>query len=582
MEAVVRGFGGIAQLDFCFHLGYTSPSRWFDGVRVKERMDVKQMATTAQKLVQIHIVRLPKNRKGLQRIARLLQAAEGSTSTRPIPLRHPRHHLTLVMHKTFLLRHPQRLREDISALRRFIRVKHSSQNGRRPGQGSAPPNPVYERIQARRMDDDAQSPEASARKVAVGDSTAAGLVIVFPDCPTFERATRVSGLDVSFTSRRLQAISVDFGGGDRRRLAEKVAAYAKTYDGVVLGDYVQRPLSEFPRAALPFDEDYGRAAPEGERHTLGEMMAMIRAETFRHRVDAAYRSNGDADVLLAIVDSGVEGSRSEIDKARRSPGYTAGEGGLDPWEDQDGHGTMVATIAAGGTPEFSGVLPQVKIHPCRTPDFRSVKLADLLEHLAELAREGKRVVANCSWGISTGSPPPDDPSSIIDASLDSACQAGVAVCFSAGNYNELLGEQGRVAECDGRNTIWTYKSRPDVLVVATCDEDKKIWDYSSRGPGQRYNGLNGTVPAKPDITAPTPRDGRIPMGKTVRIGRRGWGTSGASPQAAALCAGLWMIRPDLTAQAIFDVIRRTAVDIGVEHACQGSGLIDCDAASGAI
>jgi serine protease AprX len=57
-----------------------------------------------------------------------------------------------------------------------------------------------------------------------------------------------------------------------------------------------------------------------------------------------------------------------------------------------------------------------------------------------------------------------------------------------------------------------------------------MWYYpAAGGPALRRSGTNG----KPDVTAPTPRNGKVVYGGDLKVLPDGWGTSGACPQAAA-------------------------------------------------
>jgi subtilisin family serine protease len=86
---------------------------------------------------------------------------------------------------------------------------------------------------------------------------------------------------------------------------------------------------------------------------------------------------------------------------------------------------------------------------------------------------------------------------------------------------------------------------------------------------------------KPDVTAPTPPNGRVVYGDEVRSLPNGWGTSGACPQVAGLAALLRGKRA-ATVQEVRDAVRGTAVPLGHGPDCEGEGLIDCAAAIAAI
>ena len=291
------------------------------------------------------------------------------------------------------------------------------------------------------------------------------------------------------------------------------------------------------------------------------------------RADRAWSLSRGSDTVIAIVDTGIAGTRPEFPDTKRAGGWAVE--GADPWTDWQGHGSMCACIAAGTTSSggaFDGVAPDAKLVSCRT-HFYDSELTSIYDFLTDMKNAGHTVVASNSFGLKTGQPPESDQDSDFLPALDAAILAGVHVFFSAGNNHGLSG--GRPERCDP-NSIWLHKSRADVMAVSTCDMDERMWYYSSRGPGQWYSqpGMN----PKPDVTAPTPKNGQVVYGEDIRSLADGWGTSGACPQVAGLAALMLSANPNLTRQQVFDTIRGTARHIGHEETCQGAGLIDCDAA----
>ena len=130
-------------------------------------------------------------------------------------------------------------------------------------------------------------------------------------------------------------------------------------------------------------------------------------------------------------------------------------------------------------------------------------------------------------------------------------------------------------DCDP-NSIWLHKSYAHLMTVGTCDLDENMWYYSSRGPGQFFG--EPDTNRKPDVIAPTPRDGLVVYGDELRTLEDGWGTSGACPQVAGLAALLLSVNGNLSPETIREIIRSSARDIGLSPHCQGDGIIDCYAA----
>lgn len=287
--------------------------------------------------------------------------------------------------------------------------------------------------------------------------------------------------------------------------------------------------------------------------------------------EAWNRFNRGEGAVVAVIDSGVCGEFFPEEK--RAGGLdTTGEG--DPWSDGLGHGSMVATIAAGdqdvGNP-FNGIAPKAKIFSAKIFDrdglTKTSRILEAVQAVIDFTRESQiPVVVNNSWGnpaCSEGRLPSCGGYSVGNG-LRVLTREGSPVTFAAGNEAERCEAQ----EC-GENTIWLQNSIDEVLSVATLDEDLEVRSYSSRGPGQC-----ATINRKPDIAAPT--YGSAVWDCETRNFSRGWGTSGASPVIAGILALMMTERPGLSVQQYHDAIRRSS---GQDwNACTGHGLVNTSAA----
>lgn len=304
--------------------------------------------------------------------------------------------------------------------------------------------------------------------------------------------------------------------------------------------------------------------------SLDDVRRIIRAEE-------AWVSSRGQGVTIAVVDTGINGNRPEFPTARRI-GHWEPQGDT-PWTDWNGHGTMCACIAAGstaGSGVFNGIAPDAGLIACKT-HFYATELTAIYDYLTALANQGAKIIATNSYGIRTGTPPsPPSDTDFLDA-LQDAITAGVHIFFSAGNYHDLAG--GQPDQCNP-TSIWLHKCREAVMSVATCKLDNTMWYYSSRGPGQHF-GDAGTN-RKPDVTAPTPQNGRIIFGDDVRALPDGWGTSGACPQVAGLAALLLAKNACLKRAELFNTIRGQATALGHSPECEGAGMIDCKKAIDAV
>jgi serine protease AprX len=364
---------------------------------------------------------------------------------------------------------------------------------------------------------------------------------------------------------QLLGLTQDPGADVERELEDQLARYVRDYGAEVVED-VRYDLEDANDA---YSIPVGPELPGSQ--SLDDVLDLI------HARDAWTTSRGEG-VVIAIVDTGVNGNRPEFPAAKRLGGW-APEGG-DPWVDEVGHGTMCACIAAGTRAEggvFDGVAPDAGLVSCRTRFFDS-EIVTIYDFLIDFVAEHQDIalVASNSFGRQTGTPPPPPPDTDLADALTDAVAAGIVICFSAGNYHDLAG--GAPGACSP-TSIWLHKGRADLLTVATSRPDGSMWFYSSRGPGQ-FDGDPGMAP-KPDVTAPTPPDGRVVYGDQVQSLPNGWGTSGACPQVAGLAALLLGTNPG-TPEEVRDAIRTTAVSLGHDATCQGEGLIDCQAAIAAF
>jgi chitosanase len=368
----------------------------------------------------------------------------------------------------------------------------------------------------------------------------------------------VAGMDAGRIDWKRDMMVVDGSGEDPDTFAERTARMAQEYGAEVIPD-VQYEIDDLfaPGPESDFDP------------TLDDVVRMVRA-------DRVWGRSRGAGVTIAVIDTGVEGSRPEFrNKVGWHRGLTA-HSNTSAWEDTNGHGTMCAAVAAGqggmGTAR-EGIAPEARILPCRTTTFYDSDIVRFYDALIQRAQDGEIVVATNSFGLKTASEPPLIDRDLIDV-LMKADEAGVHIFFSAGNNHELTGAAHHAC---APNTIWLHKSYDCLLTVGTCDLGQNIWSYSSRGPGQFFG--EARTKSMPDVMAPTPRNGRVAFGENDRTLTTGWGTSGACPQAAGLAALMLSLDPGLRPAELRDLIRDTARNIpGLGSTCQGNGVIDCEAA----
>lgn len=256
--------------------------------------------------------------------------------------------------------------------------------------------------------------------------------------------------------------------------------------------------------------------------------------TVLQTADAWTSTIGSPDVIVAVVDSGVDVNHPDLVGRLSLPGHNSV--GASPLADatgpftdisSTGHGTRCAGIIAeqnnnaiGG----SGVAPGVLVMPvrCTNNASGSALLSDILNGAEWASRNGAQVINISYNGVSS-------PSVGLRGTILKSF--GSLLVYAAGNSNAELS-----ASAD-----W-----PDVIIVSGIDR-----------ADQRYSQSNFGSPI--DIAAPG-----VNILTTMTLNRyaTSTGTSFASPQVAAVAALLWSVAPAVSPDDIASVLTTGAIDIG--------------------
>lgn len=261
---------------------------------------------------------------------------------------------------------------------------------------------------------------------------------------------------------------------------------------------------------------------------------------------------------IAIVDSGIDATRPDL-AGRVKEQVTIGTTGVNSAGDGRGHGTFVASIAAGAGSQHSGVAPTAPLVSvdvvndaglCMTADV--IAAADYI--LANKDRLGIRV-ANFSLHAT-------NPSTFIYDPLNKAVQrlwfGGVVVVAASGNYGHL-----------GRGVPHAPGNDPFIITVGASDIRGSVGvndDYEAPWSAYGYT-LDGF--AKPDLGAPgrymvgaVPPTSTLPLERPDRVVAPGYmqlsGTSFSAPIVAGAAAALLATRPHLTPDQVKGALMLTA------------------------
>jgi subtilisin family serine protease len=244
---------------------------------------------------------------------------------------------------------------------------------------------------------------------------------------------------------------------------------------------------------------------------------------------------------VTVVDSGVDLTHPEF---LGRPNTTALNEQTTKDEDED-HGTEVSSIVAAPNNGVGivGVYPQAVLRVWDASPFGALLEGAAIQGIVEAARRGPGVI-NLSFGGED-----DDP--LLEGAILFAFRSGSVVVAAAGNDG---------LEGSPTNFPAAY---PHVLTVGATNEENHIVAFSTLSP---------TV----DLAAPgvrimvaEPTD-REPSGYLSASG-----TSFASPIVTGATAWVWTRRPELDNTQLFEVMRRSAVDIGPPgfDTASGHGLL---------
>lgn len=238
-------------------------------------------------------------------------------------------------------------------------------------------------------------------------------------------------------------------------------------------------------------------------------------------------TTGSDSVTIAIVDTGVDLLHPDL-SGKLVSGYDFINGDNDP-QDDHGHGTHVAGIAAARTNNGTGVAGLswgARIMPVKVlNDYGRGEYEDIANGIIYAASNGADII-NLSLGGSASS-------SVLEDAVEYAYDLGCVVVAAAGNNNSSV----------------SYPARyPEVIAVAATDSSDRRASFSNHGP-------------EVDVAAPG-----VNIRSTYWWGGSTYerlnGTSQASPHVAGLAALIWSVSPGLNNVQVESIIKQTADDLG--------------------
>jgi hypothetical protein len=249
---------------------------------------------------------------------------------------------------------------------------------------------------------------------------------------------------------------------------------------------------------------------------------------------------------VTIVDSGLDVSHPEF--ASR-PNTTLLNNQTVRSEDDD-HGTEVSSVIAA--PEngigLVGIYPLADLRSWDASPNGFLSDGSAIQGILEAARRGPGLI-NLSFGG-----PIDDR--LLEEAILAAIRGGSVVVAASGNE----GIQGSPESFPA--------DYAHVLTVGATDETDAVADFSTTSPWLDLVAPGVEIPvAEPTFNVPT---GFV----------KASGTSFSAPMVAGAGAWVWTVRPELDGSQIFEIMRRSARDLGGAgwDTESGYGLLDIPAA----
>ena len=233
------------------------------------------------------------------------------------------------------------------------------------------------------------------------------------------------------------------------------------------------------------------------------------------------------NIKVAVIDTGISPHQDlHIVGGISTVNYT------DSWEDDNGHGTLVAgTIAAKNNGVgITGVSPDVDLYSVKALDDQGQGTLQSVLEAIDWSIENNIDIINLSFGTMTGH-------TSLKSMVDNAYEQGMIIVGASGNSGNVLGAGNSV------NYPAKYNS---VIAIAAVNESLTRASFSSTGSDVEF--------AAPGVNIiSTYLDSKY--AKTN-------GTSFASPHVAGILAILKQMHPQKTNVELRDLLKTYAVDLG--------------------
>lgn len=267
---------------------------------------------------------------------------------------------------------------------------------------------------------------------------------------------------------------------------------------------------------------------------------------------------GSADVLVAVIDTGVDEEHEDLLANMILPGINVREDGLETVMDDSGHGTAVMGVIGGVGNNgigIAGVNWTVTMLPIRAAGGAQLQcdLFDEVEGIDAARVAGADIINLSIGGVGTISHEED--------AVTSAYEADILIIAAAGNSNpDFVSQEDMLFEATGdpawdRSRLYYPAGLPEVLGVGSIENDGTKSDFSHYGED-----ILGVMAPGRDIVTTVPNypcalyegGDNPPYGLAT-------GTSFATPMVAGVAALILAHYPGLSPDEIRARIEGTAI-----------------------
>lgn len=295
-----------------------------------------------------------------------------------------------------------------------------------------------------------------------------------------------------------------------------------------------------------------------------------------HAIDAWKITTGDPEIVIAIIDDGVDIDHPDLKDNIRTGSWNFYDDDDDPrpryfnypyYEHigNDNHGTPCAGVAAAvgnNRKGIAGIAFGCKILPIKL--FGAADNFITFDTVANAIRYAGSIadVLSCSWGCTPNS---DISWAIEEVTRTGREGKGAVVLFATGNETSPI-----------LQTSIAFPARvPEAIAVGASTNEGKRAGYSCYGVGIDFvapsnGGTKGIFTT--DISIPNRgyNTGDISMGDSAGLYYNDFGgTSSATPLAAGIAALILSVNSDLTQGQVRQIMRNTADKIGGNYSNNG-------------